>query len=607
MLSRIIRTGLLLSVAVFAGCLPGSRSIPFPPEVSVDTPSGIQSGDVVFLCRLVQVEERPCDLQVEYKGGYTQDVWRPATVIGSRHALVPGEDILLTWASATDEPQGVSSDYQLRVRALFPANPFSEDEPAVCMYSEWAQTEAFTVNNGLASNTPPLIPFSEAEAATGRAVLSFDLVDSDGNPCEVEVEYRGGSTGKDWVPASVEGPVAGFSPAAGHIVTWAAWRDEPGSSAEFYLRIRAHDGFQPGPHMAAGPVAISSPVSVWGWGAGCHGELGDGLLEDALQPVPASGLPPVQAVAAGAHHTLALDYEGNVWAWGCNEYGQLGNGHTANLITPVRIQGISNVVDIAAGSAHSAALRADGTVWCWGGNSRGQLGDGTTVERRVPVKTHGLAGIHSVAAGHFHTLAISSNGRLWAWGDNSSGQLGDWTNIRRTLPVHVYRMDDARAAAAGYAHSAALTSEGRVWCWGDNGGGRLGDGTLTDRCYPVRVPNMGFVKAVAAGDHHTLALKTSGEAWAWGRNQYGQLGDGTRSDRHIPVRVLYVHEAKSVSAGTWHSAAVMEDGSVGCWGRNNRGQLGSDSPACSEFARRVEGAGGAKEVFSISSRTIILR
>ena len=33
----------------------------------------------------------------------------------------------------------------------------------------------------------------------------------------------------------------------------------------------------------------------------------------------------IKSIAAGTHHSLALDYSGNIYAWGRNQKGQLGN------------------------------------------------------------------------------------------------------------------------------------------------------------------------------------------------------------------------------------------------------------------------------------------
>jgi hypothetical protein len=115
-----------------------------------------------------------------------------------------------------------------------------------------------------------------------------------------------------------------------------------------------------------------------------------------------SGNPlPVQAIAAGCNHNLALLPDGTVVAWGDNSFGQASP--PSNL---------SNVVAIAAGYLHSAALCSNGTVVVWGDNTFGQA--------NVPP---GLSNVVAIAAGDFHTLALLSNGAVVEWGDDTFGQL----------------------------------------------------------------------------------------------------------------------------------------------------------------------------------------
>jgi alpha-tubulin suppressor-like RCC1 family protein len=68
----------------------------------------------------------------------------------------------------------------------------------------------------------------------------------------------------------------------------------------------------------------------------------------------------VQAIAAGAGHTLALKSNGTIVAWGDNSAGQ--------TTVPV---GLTGVQGIAAGYGHTAALNGSGTVVTWGWNDHG--------------------------------------------------------------------------------------------------------------------------------------------------------------------------------------------------------------------------------------------
>jgi parallel beta-helix repeat protein len=117
--------------------------------------------------------------------------------------------------------------------------------------------------------------------------------------------------------------------------------------------------------------------------------------------IPNPNWMPVEAIAAGNNHSLALLTNGLVVAWGDNSAGE------STLPT-----NLSNVVAVTAGYLHSVALCSNGTVVAWGDDSFGQT--------NVPA---GLSNVVAIAAGDFHTLALLSNGNVVGWGNDSLGQL----------------------------------------------------------------------------------------------------------------------------------------------------------------------------------------
>jgi alpha-tubulin suppressor-like RCC1 family protein len=168
-------------------------------------------------------------------------------------------------------------------------------------------------------------------------------------------------------------------------------------------------------------LALRSDGTVWAWGQGTHGELGDGTLSTSTTPVQVYGLSGVVAVAAGIKDSLALRSDGTVWDWGENQFGQFGNGTTADSQpTPVQVRGLTGVTKIAAGGNFNLALRSDGTVWAWGYNQVGELGNGTTADSAVPRQVTGLSHVTKIAAGPNSSLAIRSAAygqtTLWEWG-----------------------------------------------------------------------------------------------------------------------------------------------------------------------------------------------
>ncbi|MFC5471295.1 immunoglobulin-like domain-containing protein, partial [Cohnella suwonensis] len=321
-------------------------------------------------------------------------------------------------------------------------------------------------------------------------------------------------------------------------------------------------------------MALKSDGTLWAWGDNDYGQLGDGTTTRRYTPVQV--LSGVQAIAAGARHSLALKSDGTLWAWGDNSVGDLGDGTTIDRHTPVQV--LSGVQAVASRGFHSLALKSDGTLWAWGDNAYGQLGDGTTINSSTPVQV--LSDVQAIAAGFNHSLAVKSNGTLWAWGDNDWGQLGDGTMTRRYTPVQV--LSGVQAVAGGGAHSLALKSDDTLWAWGYNGDGELGDGTTTNSITPVQAQGLSGVQDIAAGYLFSLTLKSDGTLLAWGDNSSGQLGDGTAADSSTPVQVL--SGVQAAAAGIVHGLALKSDGTLWAWGYNGSGQLGDGTVGTDRYS-----------------------
>ncbi|HTU78472.1 MAG TPA: IPT/TIG domain-containing protein [Solirubrobacteraceae bacterium] len=142
---------------------------------------------------------------------------------------------------------------------------------------------------------------------------------------------------------------------------------------------------------------------------GEEGEGGEGPGPGSDVPVSVDGVSGATAVAAGAHHSLALLAGGTVMAWGEDAFGQLGNGkETLSDETPAAVGGLTGATAISAGGEGSMALLSDGTIATWGEDRYGELGDGSAGEPSdVPVSVSGLSEAVAIAAGGWHDLALS--------------------------------------------------------------------------------------------------------------------------------------------------------------------------------------------------------
>ena len=133
---------------------------------------------------------------------------------------------------------------------------------------------------------------------------------------------------------------------------------------------------------------------------------------------------------SGWYYTVALKADGTLWAWGYGTNGQLGDGTTAVRTTPIQeATGANDWVAVDAGKYHTVALKADGTLWAWGSNNYGELGDGTTTNSSTPVQEATQASDWvAVDVGDWHTVALKADGTLWAWENIPQATLGCGTN-----------------------------------------------------------------------------------------------------------------------------------------------------------------------------------
>jgi alpha-tubulin suppressor-like RCC1 family protein len=130
-------------------------------------------------------------------------------------------------------------------------------------------------------------------------------------------------------------------------------------------------------------MALLADSTVWAWGSDNVGQLGNGVgVSTTNVPVQVAGITTATAISAGAEHAMVLLADSTVWSWGIGSSGQLGNGFTTTNFAPVQVltataTPLTKVIQIDAGSYHNVILKNDNTVWTWGNNIDGQLGIGS--------------------------------------------------------------------------------------------------------------------------------------------------------------------------------------------------------------------------------------
>ena len=286
-------------------------------------------------------------------------------------------------------------------------------------------------------------------------------------------------------------------------------------------------------------MARRSDGTVQSWGTSLYGALGrTGAAPNAL-PGEIGGLPNIVAIAAGTDHGLALTGNGFVYGWGRDDYGQLGDGNLSDRPSPSLATAFpTDVQAIGAGASHSVVLLADGTVWTVGDNALGQLGRAAGAWSPTPGQVAGLDGVVQIAVGPFSNLALKSDGTVWGWGLNSEGVLGNGTTIDAPTPVQVSGLADAALIALGSYNGFALKNDGTVWGWGANAslGHGVAAGTST---LPQLIPSLTGVSQIRAGDGgYSMALLYNGRLRVWGSNDATNVfNDATQTQSFVPTPV----------------------------------------------------------------------
>jgi len=257
---------------------------------------------------------------------------------------------------------------------------------------------------------------------------------------------------------------------------------------------------------AAHACATLADGSARCWGEGHLGQLGDGLAHGYPDPtgvaVPvdvldADGSPrlAITQITTGAQHSCAVMSDHSVWCWGMGLYGQLGDGsfhhgfEGAGVVTALtRVLALDDAVQVSAGGSQTCALRASGRVACWGH-------DGLSPDTAIPVDVCGSEGAVQISTGSDHVCALLASGKVVCWGYGGGGNLGDGVEYNDELegsatPVTVVGLSTAIEVAAGARQTCAKTSSGKLYCWGDGRDGALGDPTIVSSNVPVEIEGL---------------------------------------------------------------------------------------------------------------------
>jgi alpha-tubulin suppressor-like RCC1 family protein len=318
--------------------------------------------------------------------------------------------------------------------------------------------------------------------------------------------------------------------------------------------------------------ALLADGTLWAWGLGGRGQLGNGTYSNSLTTAVRVKFPagvsisyiPVDSMPFDTG--LAVDSTGRAWGWGLNGGGDLCLGSSISSNVPVKLP--FRDVTALAGAANHAVYDAAGVLYSCGTNSSGVLGAGANApgDAESPVRVKKLSGskVTALVSSFEDAGALLGNGRYYDWGLGNNGQLGDGSTQKSAVPVQVSVPSSSpivQAAQGGSLFTNGQTlvrlANGAIYGWGDNAYHQLVPGgpgvQLTPR--QISAPAGVSYTTLASGGSTSYALTTSHDLYAWGQNNEGQVGDGSTTDARTPVQV---------SSSAWFISATAKNAVEGC-------------------------------------------
>ena len=305
-------------------------------------------------------------------------------------------------------------------------------------------------------------------------------------------------------------------------------------------------------------ISLSGGIKIngdlWIWGTGASGRLGNATVTNALTPITTfAGGTNWKQLSSSNTNAAAIKTDGTLWMWGSGADGKLGNASTIDSSTPITtFAGGTNWRQVSCGGFHITAIKTDGTLWTWGNGSNGRLGNASTTNNSTPITTFaGGTGWKQVNVGTgpsaegSHTAAIKTDGTLWIWGSGAQAKLGNNTINNSSTPVTTFAGGtNWKQVSCGYRNTAAIKTDGTLWTWGNNVAGQLGINDTLTRSTPVtsliggtnwkQVSISGGTSGIGGVDFITT-IKQDGTLWVWGNNSNGQLGINNTVNRSTPV------------------------------------------------------------------------
>ena len=132
---------------------------------------------------------------------------------------------------------------------------------------------------------------------------------------------------------------------------------------------------------AGGSYAIKTDGTLWAWGS-TNANLGHNNATNYSSPAQVGTDTTWRSIlgqpsAPGVRQAFATKTDGSMWSWGSGTYGGLGQGNTSPYNSPKQIGTDTNWSSQTYGINSKGGgifVKTDGTLWSWGQNAQGNLG-----------------------------------------------------------------------------------------------------------------------------------------------------------------------------------------------------------------------------------------
>jgi alpha-tubulin suppressor-like RCC1 family protein len=200
------------------------------------------------------------------------------------------------------------------------------------------------------------------------------------------------------------------------------------------------------------------------WGSNAFGAVGDGTTIDRPTPVQVTALANnVAEVSVGDVFACAREVDNSLWCWGTGGRGELGDHGTTDHFVPMLVRPITGGtafgIQLSANGQHACDIDANRALLCWGSASSGEIGNNqiaNAIVAPVTVTSLGMTAAEVTTGVNHDTCVRKVDGSIFCWGLNASGELGDGTTSDRHTPVQVIGFGPPSAVPAGTPWTFAL-------------------------------------------------------------------------------------------------------------------------------------------------------